>query len=190
MIIDQQAEFGEMIWRADPETVRTAQLTQFRQYVQEQGVDIGDAYEELWQWSVDEPAAFWQAFAEFAGVHMAPASGPIRTSDPMPNTKWFPGRRLNFARQLLEGHEGTALLAVAEDGQQTEVSWQQLRHDVAALAQHLRDLGVEQGDRVAAVLPNIAEAVTAFLATASIGAVWSICSPEFGPGAIASRFTQ
>ena len=190
MIIDQQAEFGKMIWRADSETIRTAQLTEFRQYVQKQGVDIGDAYEELWQWSVNEPAAFWQAFAEFAGVHMKPASGPIHTTDPMPNTKWFPGRHLNFARQLLEGHEGTALLAVAEDGQQTEVSWQQLRHEVAALAQHLRAMGVEQGDRVAAVLPNIAEAVTAFLATASIGAVWSICSPEFGPGAIASRFTQ
>lgn len=190
MIIDKQAEFGDMIWRPDQATVETARLTEFRKYVQDQGIDVGTDYDELWQWSVNEPEAFWQIFAEFAGVRLASDTGPIRTAEPMPHTRWFPGRYLNFAQHLLEGHEGTALLAVTEDGQQTEISWQQLRHDVAAVAQHLRASGVEQGDRVVAVLPNIAEAVTAFLATASIGAVWSICSPEFGPGAIASRFTQ
>ena len=109
---------------------------------------------------------------------------------PCRTREWFPGRTLNFARHLLEGHDGTALIAVAEDGSREEISWDALRREVASLAKHLRDRGVGPGDRVVAVLPNVAEAVAGLLAAASIGAVWSVCAPEFGAGAIVSRFAQ
>ena len=114
----------------------------------------------------------------------------MRTAEPMPQTRWFPGRTLNYARHLLEGHEGLALIAIAEDGSRAEVSFAELREQVAAFAGTSDPSASSPGDRVVAILPNVSEAVVALLATASIGAVWSVCSPEFGPGAITSRFRQ
>ena len=139
---------------------------------------------------MDDPEQFWELFARFAGVEFGGTAGPVCTDDPMPHTRWFPGRTLNFARHLLQGHEGIALIGLAEDGTREEVTFEALRREVASLAAHLRALGVGHGDRVVAILPNVAEAVTGLLAAASIGAVWSICAPEFGPGAIVSRFAQ
>ena len=190
MIIDKEAAFGEVIWRPDPETINASALKRFGEYLRGNGITVGDAYNEIWQWSVDEPERFWELFASFSGVQFGGSAGTVRTDEPMPHTQWFPGRTVNFARHLLEGRDGTALVAVAENGQTTEVTWQELRQEVAALAQHLKSVGVQAGDRVVAILPNIAEAVVGVLATASIGATWSVCAPEFGPGAVISRFAQ
>lgn len=190
MITDFHAADGEMIWQPQPEDSATTGVGRFAGFLKEQGVAIGAEYDELWQWSVDAPEQFWELFARFAGVEFGGTAGPVCTSDPMPGTRWFPGRTVNFARHLLLGHDGTALIGIAEDGAREEVTWDALRREVASLAAHLRSRGVGHGDRVVAILPNVPEAVVGLLATASIGAIWSICAPEFGPGAIASRFAQ
>lgn len=189
MIVDAAAADGEIIWRPD-ETSGATQVERFAEFVRGRDVELAEGYPALWQWSVDDPDAFWSLFAEYAGVRLGGQVGPVRNGEPMPHTRWFPGRTVNFARHLLDGRAGTAILAVAEDGAQREVTFDELRHQVGALAAHLRLLGVEAGDRVVAVLPNIPEAMVGLLATASIGAVWSVCAPEFGPGAIISRFRQ
>lgn len=190
MILDAQAADGDVIWEPDLERSPETAVERFAAFLGGQGIDVGRGYDELWQWSVDEPEQFWELFARFAGVEFGGTAGPVCTTDPMPHTRWFPGRTLNFARHLLEGHDGTALIGIAEDGTREAVTWDALRREVASLASHLRARGVGHGDRVVAILPNVAEAVVGLLATASIGAVWSVCAPEFGPGAIVSRFAQ
>ncbi|WP_205754470.1 acetoacetate--CoA ligase [Arthrobacter sp. CAU 1506] len=189
MIVDARAADGEVIWEPGTAVADTG-IGRFAGFLRAQGMEIGQDYDEIWQWSVDNPETFWELFAQFAGVEFGGSQGPVCTPDAMPHTRWFPGRTVNFARHLLEGHDGTALIAVAEDGSREEVSWDALRREVASLAKHLREAGVGPGDRVVAVLPNVAEAVAGLLAAASIGAVWSICAPEFGAGAIVSRFAQ
>lgn len=190
MIVDPDAADGEVLWSPDPDVQSSSNVARFTEFVRDHGVLIGHDYEELWQWSVDEPEHFWSSWADFSGVQLGGEPGSVRTADPMPDTRWFPGRTLNYARHLLEGHEGVALIGIDEDGQRTEVTFERLRAQVGALAAHLRSTGVGVGDRVVAILPNVAEAVIAMLATASLGATWSVCAPEFGPGAIVSRFQQ
>lgn len=190
MILNAHAADGEVIWEPDLERSAETGIGQFAAFLGRQGIDVSAGYDELWQWSVDEPEQFWELFARFAGVEFGGTAGPVCTTDAMPHTRWFPGRTLNFARHLLQGHEGIALVGIAEDGTREEVTWDALRREVASLAAHLRDRGVGHGDRVVGILPNVAEAVVGLLATATIGAIWSVCAPEFGPGAIVSRFAQ
>ena len=190
MILNAHAADGEVIWEPDLERSAETGIGRFAAFLGGQGIDVGAGYDELWQWSVDEPEQFWELFARFAGVEFGGTAGPVCTTDAMPHTRWFPGRTLNFARHLLQGHEGIALIGIAEDGTREEVTWDALRREVASLAAHLRARGVGHGDRVVGILPNVAEAVVGLLAAASIGAIWSVCAPEFGPGAIVSRFAQ
>jgi acetoacetyl-CoA synthase len=192
MIVDPRAATGEVIWHPDPATGAAANVTAFARFLRRSGIALedDDDYDTLWQWSVDNPETFWSSWADFTGVRLGGDSGPVRSGDQMPGMHWFPGRTVNYAQHLIEGRGGTALIAIAENGDRQELSFEELRRQVAAFAGYLRSVGVGPGDRVAAVLPNVPEAVVALLATASIGAIWSICSPEFGQGAIVSRFAQ
>lgn len=190
MITAPDASEGEIIWRPDEFPIRTPNTERFAQFVRSRGIPVAEGYQALWEWSVAEPNSFWEAFVDFAGIALGGVEGPVREGVAMPETRWFPGRTLNFAQHLLDGREGVALVAVAEGEEPREIMFAELQGQVGAVAARLRALGVEPGDRVAAVLPNVPAAVVALLATASIGAVWSVCSPEFGPGAITSRFNQ
>lgn len=190
MIVDADAAEGEVIWRLSADLTERTNIVRFSEFLHERDVWPDEGYDGLWQWSVDEPEKFWSLWVEFAKVRLGGTPGTTRTADPMPHTRWFPGRTVNYARHLLDGHEGMALIALAEDGSREEISFDELRAQVGAFAGYLRSRGVAAGDRVAAILPNVSEAVVAMLATASIGAIWSICSPEFGSGAIVSRFGQ
>ncbi len=189
MIVNADAAEGDIIWQPDSDR-SPARIEQFAAFARARGAELSEGYAALWRWSVDRPEEFWPTFVEFMGVRLGGDPGPVHDGAPMPDTRWFPGRTLNYARHLLEDREGTAILGVAEDGAIEEISFDALRGQVAALAAHLRECGVQPGDRVAAVLPNVPAAVVGLLATASVGAVWSVCSPEFGPGAITSRFGQ
>lgn len=190
MIVDPDAADGSVIWRPDGDAAREPNVIRLASSLRDEGVEIDDSYAAIWQWSVNHPDEFWDHFARFSHVDLSESDGPVRTSDPMPFTRWFPDRMLNFARHLLDGRDGVAIVAIGEDGEREEWRWDELRSEVAALAAHLRRLGVVPGDRIAAILPNVPEALIGLLATASIGAVWSVCAPEFGSGAITSRFTQ
>ena len=192
VIVDPAAADGEIIWRPDPADARRHADRAVRRVRPRTVVSpLGEGYQALWAWSVDDPDAFWSSFVEFAGIRLGGEPGPARNGEPMPATRWFPGRTLNFARHLLEGRDGTAIdRGVRGRHHRRDARSTRCAAQVGALAAHLRSLGVGAGDRVVAVLPNVPEAVVGLLAAASIGAVWSVCSPEFGPGAIVSRFAQ
>ncbi|WP_026197645.1 acetoacetate--CoA ligase [Sciscionella marina] len=180
----------EVLWRPEkPEQTATAR---FRDWLRERhGLELAD-YAELHEWSVAELEAFWSAFAEYAGVrfHQQPSSAlGTRT---MPGAQWFPGATLNYAEHALTGRADDALAVVfaREDGLRDRVTYGQLRAQVAEARAGLRALGVGRGDRVAAFAPNCVQTLVAFLATASLGAVWSSCSPDFGAHAVIDRFAQ
>jgi len=178
-------------WTPSPAACADANLTAFHAFVRERGAPDGD-YAVLWQWSVENPAVFWTAVLDFAGVIADRGAGPVLLdSRKMPGARWFPGWRLSFAENLLR-HAGAApaIIATDESGRRREMSWDQLRAEVARVADGLGAAGVVSGDRVAGFLPNVPEAVVAMLATSSIGAVWSSCSPDFGIRGVLDRFGQ
>jgi acetoacetyl-CoA synthetase len=152
----------------------------------------GDDYASLYAWSVASPAEFWEAVWTFCGVRAAtPYASVVRDLDRMPGARWFEGATLNFAANLLAPIEsGAAIVFANERGERVEIGWPVLRAQVASVATTLREIGVGKGDRVAGLVANRPEAVVAMLATASLGAVWSSCSPDFGADAVIDRFGQ
>ncbi|HET9197280.1 MAG TPA: acetoacetate--CoA ligase [Solirubrobacterales bacterium] len=183
---------GELLWEPSAELVERARLTEFARWLErERGLSFA-GYAELWQWSVDDLDAFWSAIWEFCEVQADGDPSPVLGSREMPGARWFPGTRLNYAEHVFAGKDDAevAILHASELRELGELTWGELRQQVAATAAGLRRLGVERGDRVVAYLPNVPEAVVAFLATASIGAVWSSCSPDFGPASVVDRFAQ
>ncbi|HVD40659.1 MAG TPA: acetoacetate--CoA ligase [Solirubrobacterales bacterium] len=183
---------GELLWEPSAELVERSRLSEFTRWLErERGLSCGD-YGDLWQWSVDDLDGFWSAIWEFFEVEADGDPSPVLASRELPGAQWFPNTRLNYAEHVFRGKDDdeTAILHASELRELDELSWGELRRQVAATAAGLRALGVERGDRVVAYLPNIPEAIVAFLATASIGAVWSSCSPDFGPASVVDRFAQ
>lgn len=177
----------EPLWRPDAPRVASANLTRFIARYRP-----GADYARLYDWSVAEPAAFWAAVWEFCGiVHHAPPQAVLEHADRMPGAVWFRGTTLNFAQNLLRYRDSRpALVFRDETGARRELSFADLADQVGAMTAALRAFGVQPGDRVAAYLPNIPEAMVAMLAVASLGAVWSSCSPDFGARAVLDRFSQ
>ena len=177
-------------WQPTERDVADARVTDFARFVEQRtGASIG-GYQSLWQWSVDNAAAFWGALWEYFEL----GGPPDRVLDnvEMPGARWFPGVRLNYVDQIVRNarSDRPAILHASEDGQVTELSWHELLGRTAAFAQTLRSHGVSEGDRVVGYLPNIPEAVIAFLATASIGAIWSACGQDYSAKAALDRLGQ
>jgi acetoacetyl-CoA synthetase len=186
------AATGELLWEPSAELVERSRLNEFMRWLtQERGLSF-DGYGQLWQWSVDDLDGFWSAVWEFFDVQAGGDPSPVLASREMPGAQWFPNTSLNYAEHIFGGKpdEEVAILHASELRELTELRWGELRAQVAAVAAGLRDLGVGHGDRVVAYMPNIPEAIVAFLATASLGAVWSSCSPDFGPASVIDRFAQ
>jgi len=182
----------EKLWEPPAELVERARLTEYMRWLAaERGLELGD-YDELWRWSVEDVEGFWASIWDFFEVQADGGYDGVLGSREMPGAEWFVGARLNYAEHVFAGVEDAepAILHASELRDLDQLSWGELRAQVAAVAAGLRELGVERGDRVVAYLPNIPEAIVAFLATASIGAVWSSCSPDFGPASVIDRFAQ
>ncbi len=185
------------LWTPAPERVAAANLTAFRTEVGQAVPSIVDS-SSLYRWSVDEPAAFWRAVWRFTGLRSDPEEPALDqvVDDPtrMPGAQWFADLRLNFAENLLHPAlaqpDAEALVFWNEEGRQRALTYGLLRREVARVAAGLRARGVGPGDRVAGFMPNRPEAVVAMLATASVGAVWSSCSPDFGAKGVLDRFGQ
>ncbi|HMI81818.1 MAG TPA: acetoacetate--CoA ligase [Solirubrobacterales bacterium] len=183
---------GELLWEPSAELVERSRLTEFMRWLEaERGLSFA-GYGELWQWSVDDLDGFWSAIWEFFDVQADGDPATVLASREMPGARWFPGTALNYAEHVFAGKDDAevAILHASELRELGELRWGELRRQVAATAEGLRQLGVERGDRVVAYAPNIPEAIVAFLAAASIGAVWSSCSPDFGPASVVDRFAQ
>ncbi|MYX37445.1 MULTISPECIES: acetoacetate--CoA ligase [unclassified Streptomyces] len=178
------------VWVPAQRAIDRARITEFTRYVAEHYDVRPESYEELWQWSVTDLEAFWSAVADFFDVPWS--HRPSRTLVPgeMPGTQWFPGGTTNYVSQVFRHSTGTAVIARNELGESTSLTWSQLRTAVAAFAATLRANGVTTGDRVVGYLPDIAEAVIAFLATASIGAIWAGCAQDLAAAAAGERLAQ
>ena len=181
---------GRVLWTPPEELIRTANLTRFCDVAAPDRVRDLD-YRALWKWSTNDIAGFWGAVWSYFDLGKRPESADILPSRAMPGARWFEGAHLNYASlALADPDDRLALISVQEDGVRRELTRAELAAQVGAAAAGLRRLGVGPGDRVAAYLPNAPEAVVGFLAAASIGAIWSSCSPDFGPRAVIDRFRQ
>jgi acetoacetyl-CoA synthetase len=177
---------GQKLWDPPRELVENALMTKYMR-----SLDRGfESYEELRRWSVEDLEGFWASIWDHYGVEGG--YDEVLPDRSMPGAKWFSGAQVNYAEHAFRGKpdDRVAIVHASELRDQAEVTWGELREQVAGIAAGLRGLGVERGDRVAAYMPNIPEAIAAFLATASIGAVWSSCSPDFGARSVIDRFAQ
>jgi acetoacetyl-CoA synthetase len=183
---------GDLLWDPSAEAVERSQLTAFARRVAASHGVAADDYAALQRWSVEEPEAFWRALWEHFDVRADGGDGTVLASRAMPGAEWFPGTSLNYAEHVFAGRpdDRVAILHASETPALDQVTWGELRARVAAVAGGLRSLGVGSGDRVVAYLPNSLEAIVGFLATASLGAIWSSASPDFGAGSVVDRFAQ
>jgi acetoacetyl-CoA synthetase len=182
----------EVLWTPTPERIERARLTGYQQWLERsRGLSFQD-YEALWQWSVDDLEGFWSSIVEFFDVRFEVPGADVLADRSMPGAKWFPGGQVSFAEHIFRGKPGdsVALQFASELRPLDSWTWDRLRAETAGIAAGLRAAGVVRGDRVAAYLPNIPEAVASFLACASIGAVWSSAAPEFGARSVIDRFAQ
>jgi acetoacetyl-CoA synthetase len=189
---------GDLLWEPSEDVRRNARVAGF---MAERGAGT---YDELWRWSVTDVDGFWDSLWSHFGVLGDRGAGPVREGEPgewgvagdgrMPGVGWFPGATLNYARNALRPDhdpDATAVLSRSEDASRDRsLTYRELADQVAEARAGLRELGVTKGDRVAAYVPNIPEALVLFLATASLGATWSSCSPDFGAPSVIDRFTQ
>ena len=200
--------YGATLWEPDAETVRNARISHYMRWLADRGIQAGNSgapagpgsaapaavYQRLWEWSVANPAEFWTSIWDYFDVLGDRGDGPALTGTTMPDVHWFPDATLNYARNALRtawtDPDRPAIIAVSERRGTAELSYAELAAEVARVARGLRALGVTKGDRVVALLPNIPEAVIGLLAAASIGAIWSSCSPDFGARSVVDRFAQ
>ncbi len=183
---------GEVLWEPSEAFRKSTRLWQFMQWLREQRGLAFDDYHALWQWSVDDLPAFWSAVWQFFDIQADGDPSIVLASDRMPGARWFPGVRLNYAEHAFRHASPArpALVSRVEGRETVTVGWDQLQADAGALAAFLQRSGVRPGDRVVSYMPNTPQTVTAFLACASIGAVWSSCSPDMGPSVVLDRFRQ
>ena len=180
------------LWAPSAERIAASRMDAFRRFVNKgHGLQLAD-YPALHAWSIEQREAFWQAIVDFFEIRFHnPAECVLREGPAMPDAQWFPGATLNFAEHLLRRRDGhPALVAVGEDGSREQLSYAQLAAHVAGLQRALRNAGVGIGDRVAAFMPNTWQTVVGMLASASLGATWSSCSPDFGTQGVIDRFGQ
>jgi acetoacetyl-CoA synthetase len=177
------------------------QIRMYQNWLREQRGLNFKSYDELWRWSVTDLEAFWQSIWDCFGLYSPTAHSAALADNRMPGARWFPGAQVNYVQQVfrhVEMAQRAGLPAIVSHNEKSlaaaqparELSWPELQRQAASLALHLRAQGVQKGDRVVAYLPNIPEAMVAFLAVASLGAVWSICAPDMGTAAVLDRFRQ
>lgn len=184
---------NSILWKPGPERVAASQMTAFTLYLEKLTSKRFSDYQQLWEWSIEHPTIFWPAVWNFCDVRASCLwENVLENQQRMPGAKWFKGAKLNFSENLIERgqDEELAILFRNEVGHAREMRRGELRSEVARIASWLRELGIGIGDRVAAWMPNIPETVVMLLATASLGATFSSCSPDFGIEAVVERFGQ
>jgi acetoacetyl-CoA synthetase len=191
-VATEGADAPSPIWEPNAANVANSQIARFGEYVTAQYGAATATYLELWDWSVTHTEEFWSAIWEFFAIRSATDYADVLRGTVMPDMRWFEGATLNYAEHALRYSAGpeAALIAISEDGSTATTSWDDLRAEVGALGEWLRTSGVQRGDRVVGYLPSGRHAVVGFLATASLGAVWSACGQDLGAPGAAARFAQ
>ncbi len=181
----------EVLWEPTAKTKKQANITHYLEWLASRDLHFRE-YEELRRWSVGELEKFWESIWEYFDVRAIKPYSKVLSRRKMPGARWFAGAELNYAENVLgeKDHGDPAIICAGEDGKISEVTWQELRTRTSSVAASLTEMGVRKGDRVSAYLPNIPEAVVAFLACASIGATWASCSPDFGAPSVIDRLEQ
>ena len=183
---------GSLLWTPSAEDLAQANLTRYMTWLRtHQGLEFQD-YHELWRWSVTDIDAFWASLWRYFDIIASRPYTQVLANHTMPGAQWFPGAALNYTENLFARRNASrpAILYQPETGDLQELSWSALYEQTARCAAALKALGVTRGDRVVAFLPNIPETIVAFLATASLGAIWSSCPPDFGSQSVLDRFIQ
>ncbi|BDG35484.1 acetoacetate--CoA ligase [Saccharococcus caldoxylosilyticus] len=183
---------GTVLWKPTKEQIEKSNIQRYMDWLKEKKGLSFETYRQLWTWSVEQLEDFWETVWEYCGVKSATPYQCVLEEHKMPGAKWFPGATLNYAEHVFRHvrDDRPALIFRSERISYREVSWQELKEKTAAVANALKKIGVKPGDRVVGYMPNIPETVIAFLACASIGAIWSCCSPDFGAGSVIDRFQQ
>ncbi|OGA19040.1 MAG: acetoacetate--CoA ligase [Betaproteobacteria bacterium RIFCSPLOWO2_02_FULL_66_14] len=183
---------GDPLWAPSAAQIESSRLAAFMAWLSAERALRFEDYASLWRWSANDLDDFWSAVWDFFGIQADGAPQPVLASRDMPGARWFPNARLNYAEHVFRNasRDRPALIARTEGEPVRAVSWAELANATGALAASLRAMGVGPGDRVMSYLPNVPEAVIAFLACASIGAIWSSCSPDMGVSAVLDRFRQ
>ncbi|WP_077302879.1 acetoacetate--CoA ligase [Virgibacillus pantothenticus] len=189
----KQVEEGILLWEPSEERKTTAKINSYIKWLGEHKNMHFQDYHALWDWSVHEIEAFWASIWDYFDLQAEEGYQTILSSHHMPGAKWFPEATVNYTEHIFRNRATSnqpAIIHTSENRKIKTVSWRQLYQDTAAMQQVLKRLGIQKGDRVVAYLPNIYEAVVAFLATASVGAIWSSASPDFGTQSVIDRFQQ
>ena len=185
---------GTPLWEPSGEFKQNTVVTRYMRWLEDEKNFSFEDYSALWEWSVNDLEGFWGSLWEYFGVTATEPYERVLGRREMPGAQWFPGSELNYAEHVFRNADDRpdepAIVYRSEIRPLGEMSWRELRERTAALAAALKEMGVGRGDRVVAYIANVPEAVVAFLACASVGAVWSSCSPDFGVGSIVDRFKQ
>ncbi len=185
---------NEIIWRPSAERIARAQVTAYRNWLEQTRGLTFDGYESLWDWSVTSLEDFWQSIWDYFGFTSRTPYARVLDRHVMPGAKWFEGATLNYTAEVFRNgtgdHDRPAIVFRNEVGDRPDLSWPELERRVASLAAILTASGIVAGDRVVAYLPNVPETIVAFLAVASVGGVWSVCAPDMGPVGVLDRFRQ
>jgi acetoacetyl-CoA synthetase len=181
-----------LLWAPSAAVMETTNLNRYMKWLERERGLVFRSYDELWRWSVTDLEDFWASIWDYFQVEASTGYTCVLAERKMPGAKWFVGAELNYAQHVFHNMtaERPAMLHRVEDGPLHELTWQELYDKTAAMAHYLRGLGVQRGDRVVAYLPHIPETIISFLACASLGAVWSSCSPDFGSPSVLDRFRQ
>lgn len=189
----KQVEEGSLLWEPSQERMNQANISTFMNWLKEnKGLQFKD-YQSLWNWSVNEIEDFWKTIWEYFNIQSPNGYTNVLSTHQMPGAKWFENAKVNYIEHIFRNYkkEKTAIFHTSElRPELSEISWEKVYQDTAALQQTLKDLGVQKGDRVVAFIPNIYESVIALFATASLGAIWSSASPDFGKQSVIDRFKQ
>ena len=187
-----QIEEGRLLWEPTKSWVNQSNIHHYMHWVNERKQLNFTNYDALWTWSVEELEAFWESMWEYFDIQSNEPYKTVLTSYNMPGSKWFKEATINYVEHIFRNRnqDNVAIIHASEDRQTTEVTWGKLYYDTAALQQTLKKLGVKKGDRIVAYVANIYETVVSFLATASLGAIWSSASPDFGTQSVIDRFKQ
>lgn len=183
---------GTLLWEPDRSRIENSNLSRYMKWLnEEKQLDMKD-YNSLWNWSVHDIEGFWKSQWDYFNIQSGKPYQHVLSSHEMPGATWFTGSTINYAEHVFRNRnqDNIAIIHESEVRQTTEVTWGQLYRDTAAIQQTLKELGVKSGDRVVAYAPNIYETAVAFLASASLGAVWSSASPDFGTQSVIDRFRQ